>query len=224
MKALWRHFQRQRALNRCPEVVRNWLQSWPDPDQPALLAPLLALDFETTGLDPAKDAILSAGWVPMDQGVILAGRGEHRLVRIEQPLPEETIKVHGITHQRMATGQTLEQLLTELFSALHGRLPLVHFARIEQRFLAAACRKLFGCAPPLPMVDTFELARRTQERSGRPPSGDTLRLDALRQAHGLPDRPPHHALEDALATAELWLAMLKQRSDGTRLKLKEVLV
>ena len=223
MKTLWYHWQNSRARQRCPDMITRWLAHWPDFSRPIMDVPLLALDFETTGLDPGRDAILSMGWVPLQAGIIQAGRGQHHIILINHPLPEATIKLHGITHQRMETGLSLEEALERLFAALQGRLPLVHFHRIERRFLATACRQHYGCAPPLPMVDTFELARRQLERQGYPLTRDALRLDSLRQQYGLPDKPPHHALEDALATAELFYAMLKHRSDGTTLPLKDAL-
>jgi DNA polymerase-3 subunit epsilon len=45
-----------------------------------------------------------------------------------------------------------------------------------------------------------------------------LRLDALRAAYNLPRYPAHNALSDALATAELFLALLQHQSDETPLR------
>lgn len=210
---LWRQKRTRKMCAWSP--LREWLTHWPDLHQPTLHAPLLALDFETTGLNPKQDAILSVGWVPVTDERIQVGKGTHRIVRIDQPLPDKTIKVHGITHQRMQQGLPLEKVLEELFTALQGRFPLVHFARIEQTFLQAALKNLAGCTPPLPMVDTFHIAQ-TRMRHLPHITPQQLRLYALREHYHLPRYPAHHALNDAIATAELFLAQMKE-SPKTRL-------
>ncbi len=189
------------------------LTSLPDFTAPALQQRYLAVDFETTGLDPKRDAMLSIGWVPIVNGRVLAGQGAHHIIRIDQPLSAESIKIHGITHQRMAAGQPLEMVLPRLFEALVGRVALVHYAPIERRFLAQACQRLWHCAPPLPMVDTLALAQRRLPQASQQGDPNPYRLYNLRRRFHLPDRPPHHALEDAIATAELFIAMLHHFPD-----------
>ncbi len=222
LRAALLQWQRQRALKRCAFTpLIHWLHAWPEElNCLALQAPLLAVDFETTGLNPKQDAILSIGWVPVTHGRIQVGQGQHCIIRIEQPLPEETIKVHGITHQRMAQGLALEHVLKELFTAMSGRFPLVHFARIERTFLQAAFQNLGSCKPPFPMVDTFHIA---QTRMHHLPhvAPQQLRLYTLREQYHLPRYPAHHALNDAIATAELFLAQMKE-SPNTRLS--EILI
>lgn len=215
---LW---QQKRTRDACQwPPLSQWLARWPNMHQPALHTPLLALDFETTGLNPKQDAILSVGWVPVTKGRIQVGKGVHRIVRINQPLPEKTIKIHGVTHQRMRQGLSLESVLEELFAAMEGRLLLVHFARIERAFLHTVLKHLAGCTPPLPMVDTFHIAQsRMRHLPHIPPQ--QLRLYALREHYHLPRYPAHHALNDAIATAELFLAQMKE-SPNTRLS--EILI
>jgi len=51
------------------------------------------------------------------------------------------------------------------------------------------------------------LARRAMERRQQPFRARDLRLFNLRASHHLPRYPAHNALSDALATAELFLAL-----------------
>ena len=44
------------------------------------MAPLAALDFEATGLDPSKDSIVSYGVVPVDHGQIDLARAVYEEV------------------------------------------------------------------------------------------------------------------------------------------------
>ena len=48
--------------------------------EPAPPARLLALDLETTGLEPRRDAIVALGLVPVEERTILWGRAYRTLV------------------------------------------------------------------------------------------------------------------------------------------------
>jgi len=227
----WFAWQLRQGIRFCPKEVQHWLQDLPPLKMALQEVSFLALDFETTGLNPKQDAILSMGWVPVTGGRIQLGQGAHWIIQSPQTykgLEEESIKIHGITHQAMLKGIPLPQALQALWQALRGsgnysRIPLVHFARIEKQFLAAACQSQYGCCPPLAMVDTFDLALR-QFPVHTAIDSSQFRLARLREKYHLPPAPPHHALEDAIATAELFLAQLKYRQDADRLVLSDLLV
>ena len=94
-----------------------------------------------------------------------------------------------------------------LLQALAGRVLLAHHARIETTFLSVACGRTWGADLPCPAVDTLELERRLTTSAWQPdPREGTLRLSQARRRHGLPTYRAHHALGDALACAELYLA------------------
>jgi len=94
-----------------------------------------------------------------------------------------------------------------LLDTLAGRAILVHHAAVERDFLNAACERLYGVPFVGRFIDTEALARRAMERRQQPWRGTDLRLFNLRRAYRLPRYPAHNALSDALATAELFLAL-----------------
>ncbi|WP_286204536.1 CBS domain-containing protein [Corynebacterium afermentans] len=57
------------------------------------------------------------------------------------------------------------------------------------------------------VVDTFAMERRHMERMGTYPRGEDLRLPRVRQRYNLPMYANHNALTDAVACAELYLAL-----------------
>lgn len=186
--------------------------------------PLLAIDLETTGLDPARDHILSIGWVPVDGRVItLAGAGRI-LVRPPSGVGASAT-IHGLTDDTVEEGSSVAEALAAVLPALTGRVLLAHYARIETAFLDAACRRLHGVGLPFRVVDTMELARRILTLGGAfgEPAAGSLRLWAARARYGLPRYAAHDALLDALACAELYLAQVAEMSDGLPLTLARVL-
>ena len=70
------------------------------------------------------------------------------------------------------------------------------------------CRRVWGTGFPCVVVDTLELERRAYANPWAPPADAVggLRLFRARERRGLPMYPAHHALLDALACGELYLA------------------
>lgn len=171
--------------------------------------PVLAVDVEATGLDLASDRLLSIGWVPMDgRRIILSGAREVVISAVDDgDGVGQSATVHGLTDDMVDAGIPVADALAELLDALKGRAMLAHFATIEEDFLSAACRSAFGAGLVVPTLDTYALARRRMERESVHPRGEDLRLPRLRDRYGLPSYPPHRAVTDALACAELFLAM-----------------
>lgn len=218
--------RRRRLAARAPAgPLRAYLERpFPDPGKACAETPFLALDLETTGLDPAKHVILSLGAVQMQGSEIRLASARHLVVKTEAALEEANVVIHGLTDDAIAAGLPLEEALTEVLRALSGRVLLAHHAEVEVRFLQAACRQVFGGGFAAPVVDTQWIARRTLERRNRPYGGSDLRLFNLRKGYNLPVYGAHNALSDALAAAELFAAQLAERDNSERpLRLKEFL-
>lgn len=224
--SLARRRERARA-QAAPGPLRDHLATpVPDPSTPLADLPLLAVDLETTGLDPVHDRVLSLGWVPVDGGrVHLAGA--RRFVVRDAGEVGQSATVHGLTDDVVATGVPLEEAAAALLGDLSGRVLLAHYARIETTFLGAACQRLWGAGLPCAVVDTIELERRAVRRRGVAPRGTGgLRLWTARARRALPVYQAHEALTDALACAELYLAQraeMQARRPGAVLTLRDVL-
>ena len=174
--------------------------------------PLVALDFETTGLDPKQDDIISVGLVPFTLQRIQLRDSAEWLVKPNQPLEEESVIIHGITHDEVQTAPDLEQILEPLLAALAGRVVVVHHRTIEREFIHYALMERIQQTLEFPVVDTMQIEidalRQRQGLIGRllKQPLDSVRLWDCRRRYSLPCYTPHHALTDAIATAELFQA------------------
>lgn len=218
---------RRRAAAKVPEGgLRRYLEApAPGSSTPVDELPLLAVDVETTGLDPRRDRVLAIGFVPVDGRRIVLGGAGSAVVRSEYDDDDgvgQSATVHGLTDDLVAEGVPVAEALDLLFDALTGRVLLAHYSRIETGFLGAMCRRAFGVRPPLVAVDTLELQRRvtaTRIDMGFPSdiSVEDLRLWGARERYGLPRYRAHDALVDAMACAELYLAQVSElESRGPR--------
>lgn len=216
-------FQRRRALAKAqPGALYDYL-SHPFPGRNAVCrdAPIVAVDLETTGLDPTKDDILSVGLVEIQGMGIKLGTAWHEIVRVDRDIPEDSAVIHHITDDHSAAGRPIEEVLPELLKRLEGKVMLVHYSRIEQLFIDAACRRLYGSRFVIPIIDTLKLGQRVFERRNHTIQPGDLRLFNLRPRYNLPHYKAHNALNDALSTAELFLAMAAEMSGGDRCRLHD---
>jgi DNA polymerase-3 subunit epsilon len=188
----------------------------------ARTAEYLAVDLETTGLNPARDVIVSIGWVPILGGRIRMKQARHLFLAIDGSVAQSAT-IHHIRDSDLTDGGSEAEALRHMLRALQGRVLLVHHAPMDLRFLHAACRR--HCDVPLHarVVDTLALAHARRSRGNQQPQEGELRLHALREAYNLPRYPVHDALTDALATAELLLAMLPRWAGDAPLPLKTLL-
>lgn len=157
---------------------------WQRPDPRTRLEdlPLLAVDMETTSLDPREGAIVSIGWVPINGGVIDLGGADYVLIKgATAGQIEQSVHIHMLTQDVVDAGVAEKEGISRLREALQGRALLAHFAALEVGFLKAACKRIYGAAPRLDVVDTFALERRHMERMATYPRGEDLRLARVRQ-------------------------------------------
>lgn len=182
----------------------------PDPSTPVEELPCLAIDVETTGLDPATDAMLSIGFVPVDGLTITFAGARHTVLRAAAEVGQSAT-LHHLTDDIIAAGVPVEEAITETLQALAGRVMVAHFARIEVSFLSAACQRLFGAPLELPVIDTLELHNRLLSQGFDDEArGNQLRLWNARRRYGLPVYSAHAALTDAIACAELYLGQVAE--------------
>ena len=204
-----------------PGPVRDYLTAPPPgPRTDVSDLRLLALDLETTGLDPRTDHILSVGFVPVDGLQIDLSGAEHLLCRAGVEVGQSAT-IHGITDDALTAGIDLRTLVERVATALTGRALLAHHAVIETEFLSAACERELGVPLPVTAVDTMQLHSRVlRSTAGEGLPQGALRLTTARAHLGLPRYAAHEALTDALACAELYLAQVDRLSGGGPMSLK----
>jgi DNA polymerase-3 subunit epsilon/ATP-dependent DNA helicase DinG len=153
---------------------------------------LIALDLETTGLDPSRDAVIEIGVVRFR-----GSRVEQEwstLVNPGQPLSPLITQITGITDDMLAGAPRITQVLPDL-EALVGDLPILgHNVQFDLDFLRR--KGLFHLNEAL---DTYDLA------SVLLPSAARYGLGALASFLEVPVKTAHRALDDAQTTRMIFL-------------------
>ena len=200
--------KRNRLVKSCKAgPLKDFLEyASPDNSQAIDGSSLLAVDFETTGLDHKKDKILSIGYVQINKLQIDLSTASHLLIKQDDLLPESTVVIHKITDDQVNQGMTQEMAINEFLNVLKGKIMIAHHAHIECHFLDQACKQVHGSGVILPVIDTLEIeAKKLPEHQH---GNNNLNLNLCCQRYNLPRYRLHDALSDALSCAELLLGQM----------------
>jgi DNA polymerase-3 subunit epsilon len=165
----------------------------------------VAVDVETTGLDPGTDEVVSFAAVPVEHARIVVREAVRGLVRPAAAPSGASVEIHGLRAADLAAAPPPEEALVPLVSALRGRIPVAHAAWVERSFLRPRLKPL-GFSLPRRILDTAVLWRLLCIERGEGDPG-WRELSALAEELGLPAYRSHDAEGDALTTAQAFLAL-----------------
>jgi len=152
---------------------------------------IVAIDIETTGLDPQADAIIEIGAVRFNGRRV---EGEwNKLINPGKPIPPFITQLTGINDQMVRQAPPIRAVLEEFRDFVGDSPVLGHSVRFDLSFLRKY--KILGLNDSL---DTYELA------SVLMPSAERYNLGALGQALGVPLPATHRALDDARVTRAIY--------------------
>lgn len=183
----------------------------------------VAVDFETTGLNFKTDSIISMGFCPLKNDVIRLADCLHLVLKIDQRLMGQNVTIHGLTDDALERGVSQQEALDVFMRYTQGKVIIAHYHGIEERFTQSLALTLLGSKLPLRFVDTFSIAEKQAHRLNKPVQPNALRLFNLRKQMNLPNYKAHNALEDAISTAELFLAQKANiNQDLSKIRLSEL--
>ncbi len=164
-----------------------------------------SIDFETTGINPDRDYVLSVGGICLKKGVIDFTTSFHYYVNNSKFIKKDSAVINQITPEQLEQGKEPVTAMLELLDRIAGGLVLMHCMFIETNFIKSTLglrRK-----DPLPFIslDTMAIERKLHLDA----TVEDVRLSAIRERRGFPAYEAHNALVDSLATAEVFLAQEK---------------
>lgn len=177
--------------------------SFDDLGTPLAEATLVVVDLETTGTNPASDAITEIGAVKVRGGEVL---GEFRtFVDPERPIPAYIASLTGITDATVRGAPSIRTVLPMFLDFAGADAALVaHNARFDIGFLRACAAECAVEWPAPTVLDTLALARTVFRRD----EVRDHRLSTLAAHVGATVTPDHRALSDARATVDVLHAII----------------
>ena len=156
---------------------------------------LVALDLETTGVDPRNDRVIEVGAVKFRGDAEIARFSTMVNPRID--IPQFVTNLTGIAQSDVELSPEWHQVSSELDTFIDGSRLVGHQVRFDVSFLRHG-----GIDVDSGSYDTLEMARVAL------PLGPEFGLERLCRRFGIWHDAPHRALSDAVATMNLFLIML----------------
>lgn len=169
----------------------------------------VVFDLETTGFSSIKDKIIEIGAVKVVKGEIIDSFST--FVNPERPIPFEITKLTSITDEMVLEYPNIETILPQFLEFVGDAVLVAHNAGFDVGFIEQNCRYQ-DIGPHFVSVDTVALARVLL------PTLSKYKLNVVAKALGISLENHHRAVDDAGATAEIFvkfIQMLKERNITT---------
>jgi DNA polymerase III subunit epsilon len=163
----------------------------------------IALDTETTGLDPALgDRVVEIGCVELVNRV-MTGRVFHTYLNPERDMPPQAEAVHGLSAAFLADKPRFAEVVGDFLDFIGSDPLVIHNARFDLGFLNMELGRIgFAALPAARAIDTVLLARQKLALA-------RYSLDALCSHYKIDrsERTLHGALLDARLLAQVYVEL-----------------
>ena len=166
--------------------------------------PIVAIDTETTGRDPASDRVVEVACVRWERGEITLRKSW--LINPERSIPKEAFDVHGISDEAVKDAPVFAAILPELLEAMAGAIPLAYNAEFDRKQLTSELSRLAAPASPPPAfqknvewIDPLVWARELQKLE------KSRALGEVAARLGIELTNAHRATDDAEAALNIFI-------------------
>jgi DNA polymerase III subunit epsilon len=173
---------------------------------------IIAIDLETTGLSPMVDHIVEIGALKILPDSIEKFQA---LVRPPTPIPERTIKIHGISNQMVENSPSIQDIFSQ-FLEFWGELPLVaHNAQFDSGHIIASAFKHQFSLPPVKIYCSCKFSRKVFLEM------KNHKLATLIESLNISIDNHHRAFDDALACLRVYAQGIMKAGEN-KLKIEEL--
>ena len=161
----------------------------------------VVFDIETTGFSAVNDRIIEIGAVKVENGMITEKFSE--FVNPERPIPFEIEKLTSINDRMVEDAPNISVILPKFMDFCEGSVLVAHNADFDTGFIRHNCEVL-GLPYDYTYVDTLGIARSFLEGL------KNYKLDTVVEAMGCTLANHHRAVDDAGATADVFVRFLER--------------
>lgn len=160
----------------------------------------VVFDIETTGLSPKECKITEIGAIKIEHGEITDKFSQ--LINPGVPIPPNITDLTGITDEMVADKPHIDSVMPEFLEFCHGCAVVAHNAQFDCGFIRYNAAEL-NLEFHNKTVDTLKLSRELF------PNERKHSLDAICKRLGVSLENHHRAVDDATATAEIFLKFVE---------------
>ena len=173
----------------------------------------VVFDIETTGFGAERDRIIEIGAVKVENGKITDKYST--FVNPKVPIPPRIEELTGIKDSMVMDSPEIEVILPEFMEFCSGCTLVAHNASFDTGFIRTNAERL-GLTYDFTVVDTVGLARALL------PGLSRFKLDVVARELGVSLENHHRAVDDAKATADIFVKFLERLKERNVVTLDEV--
>lgn len=166
----------------------------------------VALDFETTSLNPKKAEIVSIGAVRIKENRILASEMFTMLVRPEGTMDPDSITVHHLRYADLENAAKPGEAVRALLRFIGSRPIVGYYIEFDLTILDRYTKQLIGCRLPNETIEVSGIYYHHKEKL-IPQGHIDLRFDTIMKDLDIPLFGKHNAVHDAIMTALIYLKL-----------------
>ena len=169
---------------------------------PLIALDAVAIDTETTGIDPRKARIVEIGGVRLVGGRLDESQPFRRLVQPGTPIPRSATGIHGIDAAAVANAPRFAEAWPQLASWLGDTVVIGHTLGFDLAVLRRECERAGIAWRPLIALDIQLLAQVAE------PELAGYALEDLAAWLGIETKGRHSAVGDAIAAGRIFCALV----------------
>ncbi len=181
---------------------------------------IIAIDCETTGLDPTNDRIISIAAVKYVNGI--ESDNYFSYINPQMPIPQESKKIHGISNKQLFNEQTADIVILEFLNYIEDDVLVAHNASFDLSFINAEIirNKLLDIDEGDYIIynQVFDTLSSSRELLT---GNKSYKLQDLGDKYDLFDGRAHDALNDAKACGRLYY-ILKEKKSANKVAKKHI--
>lgn len=206
------------AAKSWPEALRHYManKSRLPRSTPLSEVRFVVFDSETSGLDLAKNRLLSIAGVAMAGSEVQLDDTFEAMVAQTDVGGADAAVIHGLISNDLAGGLPEHEAAARFLDFAGDSVLVAHHAAFDMHMLRKAIAAYRGAKVWNPSVDTALLAKRvevgpmTSNQARGADQRESYQLDSLVKRYGIEVAERHTAAGDALATALLFQRLLKK--------------
>ena len=173
----------------------------------------IVFDIETTGCSAKNDAITEIGAVKMVNGEIVDRFST--FVNPKRPIPFRIEELTHISDAMVVNAPVIEEVLPKFLDFCEDYIIVAHNAGFDTGFIRENAKRINREYNPS-IIDTVAMARLLL------PDLNRFKLDTVCKALNISLEGHHRAVNDAEATAQIWVEFIKRLKDKGLSKLSDV--
>ncbi|MFA9424052.1 MAG: PolC-type DNA polymerase III, partial [Sedimentibacter sp.] len=165
----------------------------------------VVFDLETTGLNPKNDEIIEIGAVKISNRKVVDSFST--FVHVNRNLPAKIIELTSITDDMLQGQPEITQALPDFMKFSQGSVLVAHNASFDVTFIKEKARVYLNTNYDPSSIDTLELSKALMK------DVKNHKLNTLTKKLGIKLENHHRAVDDASATAQLFISLFNTLSE-----------